>query len=45
MKQIKNIIKEKHYTYQKIIDIFRSQQINYMSKIKERFKDNQLYSK
>ena len=46
MKQIKNIIKEKHYTYQKIIDIFRSQQItNYMSKIKERFKDNQLYPK
>ena len=45
MKQIKNIIKEKHYTYQKIIDIFRPQQINYMSKIKERFKDNQLYPK
>ena len=46
MKHIKNIIKGKHYTYQKIIDfIYKSPQINYISKIQDRLKHNKLYPK
>ena len=46
MSQIKSIIKEKHYTYQKIIDfIFKSPQINYMSKIQDQLKNNKPYPK
>ena len=44
IKQIKNIIEEKHYTYQKIIDfIYKSPQINSKAKNQDRLKNNKLY--